>query len=53
MKLVNRSLAPASLIAICVITVTAARGDDGYVVTNLTSDIPGMAPNTDPVLQNA
>src|SRR5262252_8472278 len=53
MKLVNRSLTPASLIAICVITVTAARGDDGYVVTNLTSDIPGMAPNTDPVLQNA
>jgi uncharacterized protein (TIGR03118 family) len=53
MKLVNRSLAPASLIAICVITVTAARGDDGYVVTNLTSDIPGMAANTDPVLQNA
>ena len=53
MKLVNRSLTPASLIAICVITVTAARGDDGYVVTNLTSDIPGMAANTDPVLQNA
>jgi uncharacterized protein (TIGR03118 family) len=62
MKLVNRSLAPASLIAICVIASTAARADDGedpgkgpnrYVVTNLTSDLPGMAPNTDPVLQNA
>ena len=24
-----------------------------YVVTNLTSDIPGVAPNTDPVLENA
>ena len=24
-----------------------------YVVTNLTSDLPGVAPNTDPVLQNA
>jgi len=37
----------------------AADGEDGgkepnrYVVTNLTSDLPGIAPNTDPVLQNA
>jgi uncharacterized protein (TIGR03118 family) len=60
MKLVNRSLAAAvSLIAICGIAASAARADDGddqpnrYVVTNLVSDLPGVAPNTDPVLQNA
>jgi uncharacterized protein (TIGR03118 family) len=62
MKLVNRGLVPASLLALCVITTTAARADDGedrgnqpnrYVITNLTSDIPGVAPNNDPVLQNA
>src|SRR5207245_8238556 len=59
---VNRSLASASLIAICVIAATAIRADDGgdpgkgsngYIVTNLTSDLPGITPNTDPVLQNA
>ena len=62
MKLVNRRLVPASLMALCVIAANAARADDGedrgnqpnrYVITNLTSDIPGVASNTDPVLQNA
>jgi uncharacterized protein (TIGR03118 family) len=62
MKLVSRSLAPAAVIAACVIVASAARADDGedrdnapnrYLVTNLTSDILGEAPNTDPVLQNA
>jgi uncharacterized protein (TIGR03118 family) len=59
MQLARRSLARASLIAICAFTGIAARADDGndppnrYVVTNLTSDIPGITPNTDPVLQNA
>src|SRR5262244_1746029 len=62
MKLISRSLAPASFIAICVIAGTAARADDNedrdnrsnrYIVTNLTADLPGVAPNTDPVLQNA
>src|ERR1700739_2631878 len=62
MKLVTRSLASASIISICVIAGNPARADDGddqnkgpnrYVVTNLTSDVPGVAPNTDPVLQNA
>ncbi len=62
MKLFSRSLAAATLIAVCVIAATGARADDGedrgnrpnrYVVTNLTSDLPGIAPNTDPVLQNA
>ena len=62
MKLASLSLASVSLIAICFGTSSPARADDGadgfvrpnrYVVTNLTSDIPGVAPNTDPVLQNA
>ena len=59
MKLARGGLARASLIAICVFTSIAARADDGndppnrYVVTNLTSDIPGVAPNTDPILRNA
>jgi uncharacterized protein (TIGR03118 family) len=62
MKLVSISLASASFIAICLSTGSPVRADDGadgfvrpnrYVVTNLTSDIPGVAPNTDPVLQNA
>src|SRR3974377_1776674 len=59
MKLASRSLASASLIEICACTSVAARAYDGddrpnrYVVTNLTSDIQGVAPNTDPVLQNA
>jgi uncharacterized protein (TIGR03118 family) len=62
MKLVSLSLAPVSLIAIFLDTASPVRADDGadgflrpnrYVVTNLTSDITGVAPNTDPVLQNA
>jgi uncharacterized protein (TIGR03118 family) len=61
MKLVSLSLASVSLIAICLVTASPVRADDGgdpnqpnrYVVTNLTSDLPGVAPNTDPVLQNA
>jgi hypothetical protein len=62
MKLTSLSLASVSLIAICLGTASPVRADDGadglvrpnrYVVTNLTSDVPGVAPNTDPVLQNA
>jgi uncharacterized protein (TIGR03118 family) len=62
MKFVGRSLISASFIAICVIAGTAARADDNedrdnrsnrYMVTNLTADLPGVAPNTDPVLRNA
>lgn len=44
--------ASVSIIAICALTSIAARAD-GYVVTPLTSDLPGTAPNQDPVLQNA
>jgi uncharacterized protein (TIGR03118 family) len=62
MKLARRSLAGAALIAICALTSAAVRADDGggrddqpnrYIMTNLTSDIQGVAPNTDPVLRNA
>src|SRR5438270_377922 len=62
MKRFSRGLVPAVVIAICTLAITAARADDGqdgnrgpnrYVVTNLVSDVPGVAPNTDPVLQNA
>jgi hypothetical protein len=47
MKLVSQSPASVSLIAICAFTGVAARADDGsdtpnrYVVTSLTSDLPG------------
>src|SRR5262249_34122530 len=59
MQLARRSLVPASLIAICAFTGLAARADDGsdppnrYMVNRLTSDLPGVAQNTDSVLQNA
>src|SRR5215510_2027202 len=62
MKQFSRSLSAAAVFAMCVTVASAVRGDDGedrgkqpnrYVVTNLTSDILGVAPNTDPVLQNA
>src|SRR5208283_2495866 len=56
MKRVYLGLAPAVAIAVSFIAVTARAGDNEanrYVVTNLTSDIPGVAANTDPVLQNA
>src|SRR6516164_11463677 len=50
--------ASVSVIAICALTSIAARADDSvkqnrYVVTPLTSDLPNVAPNQDPVLQNA
>jgi len=62
MKHFSRTLSAAAVIAMCVTVASAVRGDDGkdpakgpnrYIVTNLTSDLPGIAPNTDPVLQNA
>jgi uncharacterized protein (TIGR03118 family) len=58
MKPFGQILVSASLVAICV-AGAAARADDGndpsnrYVVTNLTSNLKGVAPNMDPVLQNA
>src|SRR5215471_1210034 len=62
MKHFRRALSAAAVIAMCVSVASAVRGDDEkdpgkgqnrYVITNLTSDLPGIAPNTDPVLQNA
>ena len=61
MSRLSRRVGPATVIAIAVIAGGAARADDGrdqnepnrYVVTNLTADLPGVAPNTDPVLQNS
>jgi uncharacterized protein (TIGR03118 family) len=62
MQRFTRYLAPTAVIAALIIAAPAASADDGedrdnspnrYVVTNLTSDIPGAAPNTDSVLQNA
>jgi uncharacterized protein (TIGR03118 family) len=63
MKHLNRSLAPAALIATCLISASAARADDGdqsqrpnrYAVTALVSDVPikNMSPTIDPVLRNA
>jgi len=56
MTRVYLGLAPAVAIAVSFIIVTARAGDNEanrYLVTNLTSDISGVAANTDPVLQNA
>ena len=59
MNSITRYFAPAAIIALAVSAATAARADDGdsgsnrFVVTNLTSNLKGVAPNMDPVLQNA
>ena len=60
-KHVSRHLARTAAMTLCLIAAVPARADDEdriqqknrYLVTNLVSDIPGIAPNTDPVLQNA
>jgi uncharacterized protein (TIGR03118 family) len=61
----NHFVRTLSVVVVLAMSFTAAsplRADDGedgdkepnrYVVTNLTSDLPGIAPHTDPVLQNA
>jgi uncharacterized protein (TIGR03118 family) len=54
-----RHFAPAAIVALALSAATAARADGGvsgsnqFVVTNLTSNLKGVAPNMDPVLQNA
>jgi len=59
MKYVTRIMSAAIIVTICVTVVRAQDGQDPgkgpnrYVVSNLTSDLPGMAQNTDAVLQNA
>jgi uncharacterized protein (TIGR03118 family) len=58
MRHLSRRLGPAAVIAISVISATAVHADDHgkanrYAVTPLTSNLPKVAPNQDPVLQNA
>ena len=62
MKYVTRTMSAAIVIAMCITIASIVRADDDqdsgkgrnrYVVKNLVSDLPGIAPNTDPVLQNA
>jgi uncharacterized protein (TIGR03118 family) len=62
MNPLHRLLVCVLVNAITVLGAAQVRADDDhdqhnranrYVVTNLTSDIQGVAPNTDPVLQNA
>jgi uncharacterized protein (TIGR03118 family) len=62
MKHFRRTLSAAAVIAMCVTVAAAVRADDGadpaqepnrYVVTTVTANLPDIAPNTDPVLQNA
>ena len=62
MNPLHRLLVCGLVTAITALGAAQVRADDShdrhnrpnrYVVTNLTSDIQGVAPNTDPVLQNA
>src|SRR5215510_15723014 len=62
MKPCRRTGSVAAVLVLCVTVASAVRADEGaesatgpnrYIVTNLTADLPGIAPNTDPVLQNA
>jgi len=58
---ITRKLMPAAFIALSTVGATAVRADDGdrddqpnrYAVTKLTSDLTGVASNTDPILQNS
>jgi uncharacterized protein (TIGR03118 family) len=56
MKYTIRWLSYAAIITISALSAAVTHADDQldrYLVTNLVSDIQGLAPNTDPVLQNA
>jgi uncharacterized protein (TIGR03118 family) len=59
MRQIAGGLLPAALIAVGLAAGSAAHAQinfgqpNRYVVTKLTADIKGMAPNTDPILQNA
>lgn len=60
-QLVSRHLAAAAVMTIGLIAAAPVRADNEdrghranrYLVTNLVSDVPGVAAKTDPVLQNA
>lgn len=49
----RRASGMTSTIACCVFAASACFGQDGYLQTNLVSNMPGVAANTDPNLQNA
>ena len=58
MKQFGRHFGASTVIAVSVIAATTVHADDHgkanrYLVTPLTSDLPNVAPNQDPVLQNA
>ena len=59
MNSIIRHFASAAIVALALSAATAARADgdvsgsNQFVVTNLTSNLKGVAPNMDPVLQNA
>src|SRR5215813_11407461 len=62
MKPCRRTVSVAAVLALWVTVASAVRADESaesakgpnrYVVTTLTADLPGIAPHTDPVLQNA
>ena len=62
MKYVTRTLSLAIVVTMCITVGSAVRAEDGqdpgkgpnrYIVSHLTSDLSGIAANTDPVLQNA
>ena len=62
MKYVTRILSLAIVVTMCITVGSAVRAEDGqdpgkgpnrYIVSHLTSDLSGIAANTDPVLQNA
>jgi uncharacterized protein (TIGR03118 family) len=56
MTYATQRLSYAAIITISALSAAVARADDQldrYLVTNLVSDIAGIAPNTDAVLQNA
>jgi uncharacterized protein (TIGR03118 family) len=47
------SLAPISFLALSFLIALPGQAQTGYLQTNLVSDIPGLAANTDPNLKNA
>src|SRR6516162_9314917 len=58
MKQFGRHFGASTVIAVSIIAATTVHADDHgkanrYLVTPLTSDLPNVAPNQDPVLQNA
>jgi len=58
MRCTTRLLTCSTILAVMLGSATAVRAEDSgqpnrYIVTSLVSDLDGVAPNTDPILQNA